>query len=273
MRPSACQFSIRELTALRGALNDPGMSKLSKLLPWLDQQPHVRALVARVGRIERVTLVSVILAAAALYAFAQLADAVSEGGTRAFDERILLALRTPGNLADPIGPRWFEEMMRDFTALGGTGVLALMVLAVTGFLGMTGKGHAALTVLAAVVGGVLVSQTMKWAYARPRPELVPHGAEIYTASFPSGHSMMSAIVYLTLGALLARTQSGQAVKVYILAIAVFLTLLVGASRVYLGVHWPTDVLAGWALGGVWALACWMMMVWLQSRGQVERATE
>jgi undecaprenyl-diphosphatase len=110
---------------------------------------------------------------------------------------------------------------------------------------------------------------MKWAYARPRPELVPHGAEVYTASFPSGHSMMSAVVYLTLGALLARTQSSQGAKIYILSVAVILTVLVGTSRVYLGVHWPTDVLAGWALGGLWALICWLAMLWLQASGQVE----
>ncbi|HZL86041.1 MAG TPA: phosphatase PAP2 family protein, partial [Candidatus Krumholzibacteria bacterium] len=195
------------------------------------EQSHARALIDQVTRIERVTLLTVIAAAAALYAFAKLADAVGEGGTRGFDERILLALRTPGNLADPIGPRWVEEMMRDFTALGSTGVLILVVLAVGGFLVMTRKGFAALTVLVAVSSGVLLSQTMKWAYARPRPELVPHGAEVYTASFPSGHSMMSAIVYLTLGALLARTQSGQGTKVYILAVAVTLTMLVGVSRV------------------------------------------
>jgi len=238
----------------------------------LREQSHARALIDQVTRIERVTLLTVIAAAAALYAFAKLADAVGEGGTRAFDERILLALRTPGNLADPIGPRWVEEMMRDFTALGSTGVLILVVLAVGGFLVMTRKGFAALTVLVAVSSGVLLSQTMKWAYARPRPELVPHGAEVYTTSFPSGHSMMSAIVYLTLGALLARTQSGQGTKVYILAVAVTLTMLVGVSRVYLGVHWPTDVLAGWALGGVWALACWLAMLWLQAQGQVEDET-
>jgi undecaprenyl-diphosphatase len=252
--------------------NDPTMSRLQGLLRWLRQQSHFRALIAHVSRIERVTLVGIILAAAALFAFAKLADEVSEGGTRVFDERVLLALRTPGNLADPIGPRWIEEMMRDFTALGSTGVLALMVLAVGGFLAMTRKAYAALAVLVAIVSGVLLSQTMKWAYARPRPELVPHGAEVYTASFPSGHAMMSAIVYLTLGALLARTQSGQAVKAYVLSVAVILTVLVGASRVYLGVHWPTDVLAGWALGGLWALACWLVMLWLQARGQVEDET-
>ena len=84
--------------------------------------------------------------------------------------------------------------------------------------------------------------------------------------------MMPAIVYLTLGALLARTQSGQGAKVYILAVAVILTVLVGANRVYLGVHWPTDMLAGWALGGVWVLACWLVMLWLQAKGQVENDT-
>jgi undecaprenyl-diphosphatase len=257
------------LTLRRPCLNDRAMSKLPNLVPWLDRQPQLRALVMRVGRIERMTLVAVIVAAGGLYAFAQLADAVSDGGTRAFDERILLALRTPGNPADPIGPRWFEEMMRDFTAIGGTGVLVLMVLAVAGFLTLTGKGHAALAIIVAVSGGTLLSQTMKWAYARPRPELVPHGAEVYTASFPSGHAMMSAIVYLTLGAMLARTQSGQAVKAYIIGVAIFLTVVVGTSRIYLGVHWPTDVLAGWALGALWASVCWLAMLWLQSRGQVE----
>ena len=245
------------------------MQSIAELLRRLREYSRLAALVAHVNRIERGMLLIMIVAAVALFTFAILADEVAEGDTRAFDERVLLALRVPGNLADPIGPRWFEEMMRDFTAIGGTGVLVLMVLAVAGFLTLTGKGYAALAIIVAVSGGTLLSQTMKWAYARPRPELVPHGAEIYTASFPSGHAMMSAIVYLTLGAMLARTQSGQAVKAYIIGVAIFLTVLVGTSRVYLGVHWPTDVLAGWALGALWAIACWLVMLWLQSRGQVE----
>lgn len=243
--------------------------KLGHVLGWLREHSRLAALVAHVNRIERGMLLIMIVAAVLLFAFAVLADEVTEGDTRAFDERVLLALRAAGDPADPIGPRWFEEMMRDFTAIGGTGVLVLMVLAVAGFLTLTGKGHAALAIIVAVCGGTLVSQTMKWAYARPRPELVPHGAEVYTASFPSGHAMMSAIVYLTLGAMLARTQSGQAVKAYIIGVAIFLTVLVGTSRVYLGVHWPTDVLAGWALGALWAIVCWLVMLWLQARGQVE----
>jgi len=233
----------------------------------------LRTLVAHVSRIERVTLIGVMLAAGALFVFVELANAVGRGGRLSFDERLLLALRAPGNLADPVGPGWLEEMMRDFTALGSTGVLTLMVLAVTGFLAMTGKANAALVVLAAVASGVLASQALKWGFARPRPELVPHATHVYTASFPSGHAMMSAVVYLTLGALLARTQSGTGLKVYILAVAVVLTVLVGASRVYLGVHWPSDVLAGWALGGIWAQLSWLAMLWLQSRGRVEEAGE
>jgi len=244
------------------------MSKWQALLQRTAGRPLIAGLIARAGRIERVTLCSVVLAAGLLFLSASLGNAVGRGAP-AFDEWLILALRTPGNLADPIGPRWFEEMMRDFTALGSTGVLAMMVLGIAGFLAMTRKGAAALFVLASVSGGVLISQTMKWAYARPRPDLVPHSAEVFTASFPSGHSMMSAVVYLTLGALLARTQSDRAVKVYVLAMAVMLTVLVGVSRVYLGVHWPTDVLAGWALGGMWALICLLVMQWLQSRGQVE----
>ena len=245
------------------------MSRWRALLQQAAGHPLIAGLVARVGRIERITLAAVILAAGLLFAFARIAGAVRRGGTEDFDEWLIVALRTPGDLADPVGPKWVEEMMRDFTALGSTGVLAVMVLAIAGFLAITRKGHAASFVLASVAGGVLVGQTMKWAYARPRPELVPHGTEVFTASFPSGHSMMAAVVYLTLGALLARTEADRAVKIYVLAVAVLLTMLVGVSRVYLGVHWPTDVLAGWALGGVWALICLLVMQWLQTRGQVE----
>jgi undecaprenyl-diphosphatase len=230
---------------------------------------RMRVLTASVARVERTTLIGIILAAGALSIFAKLADSIGEGSTRRFDDWLLLALRTAGDPADPLGPKWFEEAMRDITALGSTVVLALMVLGIVGFLAMTRRAYAALTVLISVIGGVLVSQGLKFAFARPRPDLVPHGTEVYTASFPSGHSMMAAVVYLTLGALLARTQSSRSVKAYILTVAVVLAALVGVSRVYLGVHWPTDVLAGWTLGGVWAFACWLAMLWLQARGEVE----
>ena len=227
------------------------------------------AVLARWSRIEPLTLMAIAIPAAVVLAIATLGRAVGAGSTRAFDEAILLAMRTPGNLADPVGPLWFQEMVRDFTALGSTGVVTFLVLAIAGFLTMTRKGYAAVLIILSVGGGVLISETVKALYDRARPDLVPHGAEVYSASFPSGHSMMSAVVYLTLGALLARTQADRGVKRYIVTLAVMLTVLVGTSRVYLGVHWPTDVLAGWALGGAWALVCWFVMTWMQSRGQVE----
>ena len=221
------------------------------------------------ARQELGVLVAMFAAAAGLFAFAELAEAVLEGDTRAFDEFLLLGLRSAADPSDPLGPRWLEETMRDFTALGGTGVLSAVTLAVVGFLSLTGKRNAAAAVGVAVVGGLLLSQALKWGFARPRPGLVPHGQYVYTQSFPSGHAMLSAVVYLTLGALLARTQARRRVKLYLLAVAGFLTVLVGVSRVYLGVHWPTDVLAGWTVGAGWALLCWLATLWLQRRGQVE----
>ena len=203
------------------------------------------------------------------FAFIKLAEEVFEGETRGFDTRILLAFRNPADLSDPIGPSWFEESVRDITSLGSVSVLGLVVLAVTGFLVITGRRQTALLVLVSVIAGTLLGSLMKHGFARPRPELVPHGSRIYTASFPSGHATMSAVVYLTLGALLARTEHAQRVKLYILSVAALLTLIVGLSRIYLGVHWPTDVLAGWALGSAWAMISWLAMLWLQSRGQVE----
>jgi undecaprenyl-diphosphatase len=227
-----------------------------------------RQLAEHVSRLERLTVVLVLMVAAGILGFLVLADIVADGGARRFDEWLLLALRSPGDLSDPIGPKWFEEMMRDITALGGTAVLTLGVLAVTGFLALMRRTHAAITVLVSVASGMVLSQAIKWAYARPRPELVPHGMETYSASFPSGHSMMAAVVYLTLGALLARHQAQPRMKVYVLMVAVSLTVLVGFSRIYLGVHWPTDVLAGWCIGASWATLCWLTAVWLQRRHKI-----
>jgi undecaprenyl-diphosphatase len=160
-------------------------------------------------------------------------------------------------------------MMRDLSALGGTGVLTIITLAVAGFLVITDKRHAAFAVVTAVITGTLLSQGLKWGFARPRPDLVPHGTEVYTASFPSGHSMLSAVVYLTLAALLAQTQPDRRVRVYLVALAIFLTVVVGASRIYLGVHWPTDVLGGWVFGAAWALLCWVVLLRLRREGYDE----
>lgn len=221
------------------------------------------------SRLERGLLVALALAATGLFAFVAIAEDVMEGSTRRFDRAVLLFFRNPADLSDPVGPRWLEEVMRDLTALGGTTVLTLLTLFVTGFLLMSGKKRSALFVAASVALGTVLATALKIAFDRPRPDLVPHGMEVYTQSFPSSHAMMSALVYLTLGALLARTQAKVRVRVYLIVVAIFLTIVIGVSRLYLGVHWPTDVLAGWSLGSCWALLSWLVARWLQRKGPVE----
>jgi undecaprenyl-diphosphatase len=224
----------------------------------------------RLARAELTLVVTVFIVGGGLWGFVGLADEVNEGETENFDRAIILALRNPLDLSDPLGPRWFEEAMRDITALGGTTVLTLITAAVIGFLLLIRKWGAALLVFASVAGGSLIGSLLKLVFERSRPDLVPHGAQVYTASFPSNHAMLSAVTYLTLGALLARLEVDRRVKGYILAVSVLLTVIVGMSRVYLGVHWPTDVLAGWSLGAAWAMAVWLVALWLQRRGKVEQ---
>lgn len=207
-----------------------------------------------------------------LLAFAEIADDVGEGDTRGFDQRILLALRT-SDMADPIGPVWVEQSVADITALGGFAVLALVTLLACGYLLVQKKWGGALVLLGATLGGTAISEGLKLGFNRPRPDLVAHAVETTSMSFPSGHAMLSAVTYLTLGALLARAQEKRRLRGYVLGAAILVTLLVGASRVYLGVHWPTDVLAGWCLGAAWALLCWLVALWLQRRGGIENGAE
>ena len=216
-------------------------------------------------------LLGLLAVAAALFAFVSLAGEMLEGETQAFDRTILLALRNSMDPGDPIGPRWMEEVARDVTSLGGNAILTAFTVAVVGFLALVEMRAAAVLVVLSVGGGTALSSLLKLGFARPRPDLVPHAVEVYSASFPSGHAMLSAVTYLTLGALIIRVQPRWRVKVYIFSLAVATTVLIGVSRVYLGVHWPTDVLAGWCVGAAWALLCWLAALRLQSRGRIETA--
>lgn len=215
------------------------------------------------------TLAIVGAIAAALFVFVKLAEEVAEGETYVLDEAILLALRSPADPADPIGPWWLELTLQDLTSLGGMPILAAVTVIVLGYLLVERKYGVTLLVLASIGGGTVVSTLLKNAFERPRPELVAHLVEVRTLSFPSGHAMLSAVTFLTLGALLARVQPRRRTRLYLIAVAVGLTLVIGASRVYLGVHYPTDVLAGWSAGAAWAMICWLVAIWLQRRGQVE----
>ena len=220
-------------------------------------------------RVEAVTLVIILAIAGALWAFVGLAAEMLEGDLHEFDERILLSLRTAGDLSNPIGGPQVEVAMRDLTALGGITLLTLLTLAVLAFLILRGQRASALFLAIAIVGGQVLSHLMKFSFARPRPELVPHIVEVSSASFPSGHSMMSAVTYLTLAVMLARTERRIRIRVFYIVVAAILTMLVGLSRVYLGVHWPSDVLGGWSLGAAWALGVWLLARRMGEHGQIE----
>lgn len=194
--------------------------------------------------------------------FLELSEDVSAGKPHRLDEAILLLMREPGDRSNPIGSEKVEEMGRDLTALGGFTILTGLTLASVGIVLFRRKPRIAVLIAISVAGGSMLSQLLKRSFDRPRPDLVPHGVVVSNASFPSGHSMMAAVVYLTLGILLARTQHGRAIRVYLIALSVVVTVLVGVSRVYLGVHWPTDVLAGWTLGAAWALLSGLIAIWI-----------
>jgi undecaprenyl-diphosphatase len=203
-------------------------------------------------------LAIVLLALLAILGFILVADEVKDlGKTQRFDDWAIKTLRTPGDPANPIGPDWLEELGRDMTALGGILTLTLITLIVVGYLWLNHQKRAMLFVLAATARAVLLSLAIKSLFDRPRPELVPHLSKVATTSFPSGHSMLSAAIYLTLGTMLARTTPRKRLKLYYIVVALALTFLVGVSRVYMGVHYPTDVLAGWLAGLGWAMLCWL----------------
>jgi undecaprenyl-diphosphatase len=193
-----------------------------------------------------------------VWVFIQIADSVVEGETHAMDIRILRALRSATDPAVLRGPRVMKETMRDLTALGGYPILTLTTLGVVGFLFMSGHGRDARFVLTAVVGGWILAYSLKFGFDRPRPDIVPHYSDVYSSSFPSGHSLMSAVVYLTIGSLLTNLVTSTRLKCYFLGVAGFLAFLVGMSRVAMGVHYPSDVVAGWCLGLGWAEICWLI---------------
>ena len=206
-----------------------------------------------------------------LFIFGLIAQTVVEGKSSAFDRSIILAFREHGNPSAPIGPAWVQESARDLTSLGSIIVLVIITLAIAGYLFLARKQAAAWLMLVAVFSGIAVSDLLKFAFGRPRPDFISAAARVFTTSFPSGHATLSAITYLTIAGLLAESKSSARVGMYFIVLAALLTILIGISRVYLGVHYPTDVLGGWCVGAAWALGCWVLMTWLQRGGWIVSA--
>ena len=214
---------------------------------------------------KRGALISISAVAFLLFAFGVIAQNVFAGTSFALDQSIVLALRDPANPSAPIGPAWLQEAARDLTSLGSIIVLAIITLTFSGYLFLARKYAAAWLMIVAVCGGIALNDLLKAAFTRPRPDLVYQAARVFTSSFPSGHAELSATTYLTIAALLAQIQCSFKIGLYFIVLAVLLTILIGISRIYLGVHYPTDVLGGWCIGAAWALNGWAFLTWLQHR--------
>lgn len=214
-------------------------------------------------------MTGVLAIAGFLALFGIIAHQVAGGVPTALDRGVTLALRSPVDPSHPIGPAWVQEAARDLTSLGSILVVVITTASIAGYLFLAHKPGTAWLMLLAVGGGIALNNLLKLVFARQRPSVITPAARVFTTSFPSGHATLSAVAYLTIGALLSRASPSAEVGLYFMLLAVLLTVLIGASRIYLGVHYPTDVLAGWCIGAAWAIFCWELMAWLQNQGQVE----
>ncbi len=220
-------------------------------------RPSLQAIRSAVTRSGFQPLIALLCLSGALV-FAHLVEEVLEGGTAASDRALLLAFRRPDDASVPIGPPWLLQSAIDVSALGGFTVIWMMTLAASGFLMLTRRWRALAILIAAIGGASLLNAFFKWSFHRARPDIATHLTQSWNASFPSGHAMISAAAYLTIAAILAQTQKSRAVRLYLISLAVLTTMLIGVSRIYLGVHWPSDVAAGWAAGAAFALLFWIV---------------
>ena len=200
--------------------------------------------------------------------FIEVADDVMEGDTHGIDTALLMMMRDGNDPQNAWGPPWVHEMMRDISGMGGIIILSFVSMGAAVYLFMRSKIGQAFYLLCTVSFGTMMTNILKSGFDRPRPDLVPHGSFVFTGSFPSGHSMMAAVVYLSVGVLLARSHENYKLKLYFIVLSVILTVAIGISRVYLGVHWPSDVLAGWMAGCAFALTFYLIEWAWMSRKQL-----
>lgn len=237
--------------------------------------PHPTAFLTRalrVARTEIAALAALLVAALGVLSFIELADDVTEADGQAFDHAVLAAVRPFADQPDrPWGPWWLHEAAADITSLGGISVLGLLAVSVMGFLQIQRKWLSAVLLAAGLAGGVALSEGLKAVFQRERPPLAFQAVDTLNASFPSGHALLSTVFYLTLGVLLARAVPRRRLKAYVLGISLTFALLVGLTRVYLGAHWASDVLAGWSVGAAWAMALWLIAYAVERRQRLHHA--
>lgn len=199
-----------------------------------------------------------------VFAFIKIGRAVSGNETSGFDETILLALRDAPD--DPIGPPSLTAAVMHISALGSGAVTGLIVLITTLFFVVSKHYRYALLMIACSLGTLAGMALLKDFYERERPTVVTHIDPPGGHSFPSGHSMISAALYMTLAVLIARTLQTRRQRVFVVAMGAIMMMLIGLTRLYLGVHYPTDVLAGWTAGLLWALVCGLLVERIGKRG-------
>lgn len=211
------------------------------------------------------------LAAALIAAFVFVAWWAGTSAGSALDRHLLLALQSVGDTTSPRGPAWLNEAGRDLTALGSISVLILATALTTGWLLLTRQLTTALGMLAVISGGIAVSFMLKWGFNQPRPDLVTDVTRVFTTSFPSSHAMSSLVTFLTLATALGRQVRLATARCYLIGAALTLSLVSGLSRIYLGVHWPSDVVAGWLAGLTWLVLADLASRHLKTQGdQAER---
>ncbi|MCA0369337.1 MAG: phosphatase PAP2 family protein [Proteobacteria bacterium] len=226
------------------------------MTPALDR-PFLTRLVAK-ARTELAVLSALFVAATGVLVFVEVADDMNEADGQAFDHHVLALMRPyaddPGR---PWGPWWLKEAAADITALGGISVLGLFALIVIVFLLAQRKWLSAVLLPVGLAGGVALSEGLKAVFERERPPAAVQAVETINASFPSGHALLSTVFYLTVAVMLTRAFPQKRLKALVLGVGVLLALLVGVTRIYLGAHWASDVIAGWAVGAAWAMVLWL----------------
>jgi undecaprenyl-diphosphatase len=186
-------------------------------------------------------------------AFVVLGAEVNEEDTTAFDNQILLAFRDEGGI--PIGPTWLVQVIADLSALGSAVIATAVVIIATAFLALSHRPRHAIMMALCGMGAPAVMEVLKQFHERPRPSVIIPVDPTIGLSFPSGHTLAATAIYLTLGVLIASAADQRRIKIFVMAIAVLLAFVVGFTRVYLGAHYPTDVVGGWMVGLAWALFC------------------
>lgn len=209
------------------------------------------------SRFELSALILITVVVGAAWGAVEIADLPREGASRSLDEVMLSVFRSSSDRTNPVGSRGIEDISRNISSMGSNAVLVFVSIIVVSYLLAQGRKKASWLVVASIVGSLGISFVLKLLFDRPRPDLSVESVHVTTSSFPSGHAMVSMAVYTLFAALLARLDSRRWVKIFFLASAVLINLVIGITRLHLGTHWPTDLLAGWTIGAAWTTLCWL----------------